>query len=185
VSAMPEPGPTPAGWIDAETWRRIQAVVPIVGVDVLPIRRGPGSEGASGRTEAVGLILRDTPQGSRRWCLIGGRLRYGESVSAAIARPVRETLGRAVRCTLPPRPQPLYVAQYAPSDTAPPEFDASDPRQHAIGLTYALELVGSAVPSGEAYAFEWFPADRLPAPERFGFHQDRVVAACIERLRVA
>jgi ADP-ribose pyrophosphatase YjhB (NUDIX family) len=163
------------GWIPDEEWAHIQRIVPIVCVDVLPIHREP-----IGQITEVGLILRYTPDGSLRWCLVGGRVRFGEPIPAAVLRHMRESLGAEVQFDISHWREPLYVAQYCP---APQEGFLSDPRKHAISLTYALELTGEIDPRNEAIDFHWFPLDKLPQTGDFGFDQDQVVAECIRRLR--
>jgi ADP-ribose pyrophosphatase YjhB (NUDIX family) len=129
--------------------------------------------------EAIGLILRETPNQGQRWCLVGGRLLYGESLRDAIVRQVGETLGTKARIHLKRDQQPLYIAQYAPHGIEP---FGLDPRQHAVALTYISRITGSPVPQGEAVAFEWFDVRKLPPPERFGFGQHRLVNACLRLL---
>jgi ADP-ribose pyrophosphatase YjhB (NUDIX family) len=163
-------------WIPDEEWERIQRIIPVVCVDVLPICYAP-----TGQIEAAGLILRYTPDGASRWCLVGGRIQFGESVPAAVTRHMHDTLGVAVQFDISQWRQPLYVAQYFPAPHA--EF-LSDPRKHAVSLTYALEVAGIANPRNEALDFRWFPLDKFPQSSDFGFSQDRVVAECLDRLRV-
>lgn len=160
-------------WIEDSEWNRIQRLLPIVCVDVLALRVG-----AEGPTSA-GLILRHTPHQGDRWCLIGGRMRIGETIVEAVKRHMYATLGPDVRFSLPPTAQPCYVAQYMPY---PRDDFPVDPRKHAIGLTFALEVTGTPRPRDEALDFTWFPLDRLPVAEDFGFQQDQVVAACLATL---
>ena len=128
---------------------------------------------------AVVLIYRDTPQG-RKWCLIGGRLLYGESLREAVRRQVREALGRQVKVNPRPDQLPLHVAQYSPSGRKP---FALDPRQHSVALTYALELKGTPTPGGEAVQFEWFEIAKIPRGKQLGFGQDAVLRACLRILQ--
>lgn len=171
--------PAPGVWLAPDEWQRVQRSIPVLGVDVLPVRWTTHPRRS---VAALGLILRDSPQG-RGWCLCGGRVLYGESLHEAIARQIRDTFGAAARFETHSGAQPLYVAQYAPAAREVRGFDAFDPRQHAIGLTFAVTLTGALTPRGEAHDFNWFPADQLPAPETFGFGQGRVVEACLRALR--
>jgi ADP-ribose pyrophosphatase YjhB (NUDIX family) len=165
-------------WLAPADWKRIQESIPVICVDVLPIQ----SSTKSGRDlTAVGLIFRETPQG-RRWCLIGGRLLYGESLTRAIRRQVREALGRHVKVDLQVDQQPLYIAQYSPSGRTP---FALDPRQHAVGLTYAIKLEGKPMAGGEAIKFRWFETARLPGGRQLGFGQDAVIRTCLRALRIS
>jgi ADP-ribose pyrophosphatase YjhB (NUDIX family) len=161
-------------WLSSSRWRLVQASVPIACVDVMPIR------GSRRRPiEAIGLILRETPHQGQRWCLVGGRLLYGECLRDAILRQVGETLGSKARIHLKRDQQPLYIAQYSPHGIEP---FALDPRQHAIGLTYVSKMTGSPTARGEAIAYEWFDIRKLPRPEQFGFGHDRLVNACLRLL---
>jgi ADP-ribose pyrophosphatase YjhB (NUDIX family) len=126
------------------------------------------------------LILRDTPQAKSKWCLIGGRLLYGEPLDKGVRRQLEQSLGPRVRSSLRPAQQPLYVAQYSPTGRKPFSLDS---RQHSLGLTYTVELKGEAIPAGEARLFQWFAPDELPSPRQFGFGQDKIVRACIRLLR--
>lgn len=164
-------------WWDSDEWERIQKGLPIACVDVLPVRFSSGGEK---RLEMVGLILRDTPHQGRRWCFVGGRILYGESLGDAITRQVVSTLGDSVGFHVDPNQQPLYVGQYLPYASANFGFD---PRKHALGLTYGLEITGTIVPCGEAISFEWFHPEELPLPNEWGFFQDRIASACINQLQ--
>jgi ADP-ribose pyrophosphatase YjhB (NUDIX family) len=163
-------------WLSAADWKLIQTSIPVVCVDVLPVRFSPSPQEDP---RAVGLILRKTTQG-RKWCLIGGRLLYGELLSEAIRRQVREALGRRVEIYIRPGQQPLYIAQYSPSGRKP---FAQDGRQHSVGLTYTLELQGTPTPSGEAILFKWFETTKLPRRKQFGFSQDMVLRTCLRLLK--
>ncbi len=164
--------------LDPQKWNEIQQSVPIACIDVLPLQL---SDGNHGTIERVGLILRETPHQGRRWCLVGGRLCWNESFPEAISREIRDALGDQVRVKLREDIQPDYVAQYF---TVSREGGGVDPRQHAVGLTFCVPIHGKVNPRGEAVSFAWFYCSQLPAPEEFGFNQDRVVAACLARLRL-
>ena len=163
-------------WLDAADWKRTQKSVPIACVDVLPLRVS-GSD--AGLVDAVGLIRRDTPHQGRRWCLVGGRLLRNETLTEAVARQVRETLGRGVRFDIEAAAQPAYVAQYF---TFVRHIGCRDPRQHAVAMTFCVAIKGTPVPQGEAESFEWHAPTRLPPADEFGFDQDRVVKACLAKL---
>lgn len=163
-------------WLPTEVWAQVQRSVPIVCVDVLAIQMDPETRTLS----HAGLIWRNVMEGKQGWCLIGGRLLRDESVADAITRQMRDTLGAAVSFTLPEDPQPVYVGQYF---TSQKPIGGIDPRQHAIGLTFAIEISGEIRPQGEALDFRWFEPDKLPAAHEFGFGQDRIVESVLERLR--
>jgi len=162
---------TPEAWLSARDWARAQATLPIACVDVFLYRR-------RAKAIEIGLILRDVPHQGRRWCLVGGRLRRNERLEGAIHRQVRETLGAAARC-MPRTPLvPLFIAEYMPRRVRGTLYD---PRQHAIGLTYAAHVAGRIAAEGEAFDFRWFDAGALRELP-IGFDQDQVIGACLKRL---
>lgn len=160
-------------WLQAEDWRFVQETVPITCVDVLPIRWAGNSH------PQFGLILRETPRQGQRWCLIGGRLLRHELVKDAISRQLIESLGNGVMFELQADPQPVYMAQYF---TSPRPGAGWDPRQHAIGLVFAVGISGHQQPSGEALDFALFPADSPPSPNLVGFNQHPILLECLRRL---
>jgi ADP-ribose pyrophosphatase YjhB (NUDIX family) len=167
---MPLPAPTPPHWLPEEEWRKIQRCLPILCVEVLPVRR------AGGAVSEIGLILRDTPHEGVRWCLLGGRLRYGEPLAGAVGREIREALG-GVGFAWDGDGEPLAVAQYLPT---PQAGGLHDPRQHAVSLVHAVALSGPPSPQGEARDFRWFAPARLP--EAIGFGQQALLDTCLSRL---
>ena len=160
-------------WLPTDEWRRVQRCLPIVCVDVLPIRR------LQGEIQDFGLILRETPHQGRQWCLIGGRLQYNELLTEGVERELREALGDNINYTYFGNGEPLKVAQYLPT---PDKGELYDPRQHALGLTFAVELSGSFTQQGEALEFAWFPAAGLAEMEGIGFGQKPMLIECLRRL---
>lgn len=156
-------------WLSPETWRMVQQAVPIVCIDLLPIRRAQ----PAGQITHIGLIFRDTPHQGLRWCLVGGRLRLHETILQAVRRQMHETLGDDVRASLAANTPPIMVAEYM---VHPRASAMHDPRQHSIGITYLVELCGTPAPQGEALQFRWFELDHLPPADAFGFNQDQIVA---------
>jgi ADP-ribose pyrophosphatase YjhB (NUDIX family) len=160
-----------SNWIPDAEWARIQRLLPIACADVLVTRSSAGGL-------EVGLILRDSPDG-QRWCLVGGRILRDESIRDAILRQLTSTLGDGVQCSLDQRPRPDFIAKYFADQR---EGELHDPRQHALGLTFALTVTGSISARGEAIEFRWFPVDDLPSANEFGFGQRAVVEAVLQRL---
>ena len=144
----------PARLSDA-LWTTIQQSVPVVCVDVVPVREGPdGLE--------VGLIRRRfADAGAPVWCHVGGRVLHGETTAEAVARHVEETFVGAVVPDLGTDPQPHHVVQWFPSDVRRGPTFGVDPRKHAVSLCWALDLgPAPAIRSGgEGDRLAWFPAD--------------------------
>lgn len=160
-------------WIDSLKWHEIQELMPITCIDILPLQLVMGE---CNTIAAVGLILRETPHPGKRWCLIGGRLGRNESFHNAIKREINDALGNDIRYTVNENVQPDFVAEYF---TVPRNNSCFDPRQHSIGLTFCVPIVGEIHPQGEAISFKWYNCFQLPHQDEFGFQQDRVVAACL------
>ena len=156
-----------------DVFQAIQKQVPIACVDVLPLRKCPG------KSNEIGLIYRNTPQQGRRWCLVGGRIYLNESVRCALDRHIHETLGMKVRWIVKEPIHPLFVAEYFSIWDRGALYD---PRQHAIALTFAVEIRGPIQIGGEACDFKWFDRKHLPTARSFGFGQSKVVEECLRYL---
>lgn len=67
---------TKGKWIPKAEYDEITKKIPILCIEVLPIHPGP--------ERLVGLILRNTFWGRRRWCLVGGGAQHGEPLPNAV-----------------------------------------------------------------------------------------------------
>jgi len=170
---MSLPAQKSAYWLPEDDWRKVQRCLPILCVEVLPVRR------AGGAVREIGLIRRNTPHQGIRWCLIGGRLQYDELIAEAVGREIREALGEGVGYVWDGRDEPLKVAQYMPTTQKGEYFD---PRQHAVSLVFAVDLSGAPSPRGEALDFQWFSLDRIPEAESVGFGHGKLLADCLRAL---
>jgi len=151
-----------------EELHRARELVPIACVDVLPWRRSEAHD------IEVCLIEREDRPG--QWNLIGGRIRREETVGAAVRRHLLSTLGPGVSWTRSDFSQPEVVGQYFPARTGD---HGLDPRQHAISLTYALELAGEVRAGGEATTYRWLGLDELPERDQIGYGQVDVLYAAL------
>ena len=75
-------------WIPEEEYKLIEASVPILCVDVLLL--------STSTPPMIGLIQRDTYNGGRGWCLVGGAVLRDEPLAAAVERHVQATLGSEI-----------------------------------------------------------------------------------------
>lgn len=141
-------------YLPADVYRLVEESMPVACVDFVLVRQHEG------RREA-GLILRDSPHG-RVWCHLGGRIQRGETISGALRRHARETVG--IDLTLPPNPQPDYVYEWFPPEIAPTDGTVfgDDPRKHAIGLSFVIETDAEVAPENEAIEARFFTLDALP-----------------------
>lgn len=144
-------------FLPADLYSQIEQSMPIACVDFVPVRTA-----VDGRRE-IGLILRDSPFGEV-WCHLGGRVNRGETIAQALRRHARDTLD--VDLAIEPNAQPDYVYEWFPPEIAPGDgtLHGDDPRKHAIGLSFVVELVGDPSPRNEASNFGWFPPEELPEP---------------------
>jgi ADP-ribose pyrophosphatase YjhB (NUDIX family) len=161
------------GWLGDADWAMVRRSVPIACVDIF-------AWSGEKTVDRVGLIFRDTPMGRPGWCLVGGRLMFEETLAEGITRQLRETLGDAIRFSVEAEPTPIYVAQYFPRRR---DAGLIDPRQHALGMVFAVKVRGEVRAQGEARNFRWFEVEKLPRSEAFGFGQRAVVEACLEKMK--
>ena len=144
-------------FLPAEQYALIERAMPIACVDFVPVRLT-----VDGSVES-GLILRESPFG-QVWCHLGGRIQRGETVRDALQRHSIDTLG--VGLLLEDDPQPRRVHQWFPDDMRPELVisHGTDPRKHAIGLSFVAELDGEPTARNEALDFQFVDAARLPEP---------------------
>ncbi len=140
-----------------DQYELVERSTPIACVDFIPARTAVGGH------RDVGLIFRDSPFG-KVWCHLGGRIRRGETIRDALQRHATETLGTSL--VLNADPQPTRVHQWFPSELQPNLAieHGDDPRKHAIGLSFVVELESDPVPKNEALDFAFVPANMLPEP---------------------
>ncbi len=159
-----------AQWIPDAEYEFIESRVPIACVDVLLV--------SSGSRRKVGLILRDTYDGERGWCLVGGAVLRNEEVTSAALRHLKATLGAGVSSKIRAL-EFLGVFEYF---TERRRGELYDPRKHAISITYSSrvsEAIEVAV-TGEAYDFAWFGQDDV-VRNRCGFGQEAVIGKYFEQ----
>ncbi len=165
------------GMLSKDEWDRIRRSVPIVCVDLVPIRY------ESGRPQ-VGLIQRETRGHGLGYTLIGGRMQLDEGIHHAIYRQLHESLGTAVSIRLrPPHlrgvPHPDTVSEYS---RVPKPGIPYDEDKNSVSLTYVALVEGHAEPRSEAISFTWFDLDQVPGPEKWGYNQYLVAADALARL---
>lgn len=145
-----------AGWLTASELKAVRAHLPVVYVEVVPVRL----DGA-GRLTSVGLLLAATPDGDISRTLVSGRVLHGERVREAILRHVSKDLGPMALPQIPVNPAPYTVAEYFPD---PSVSGFHDPRQHAIALAFVVPIDGDCQPSQSALDLAWVsPAEAVSA----------------------
>jgi ADP-ribose pyrophosphatase YjhB (NUDIX family) len=134
-------------WLSAEDMNLARARLPIVYLDVIPVRVDE-----AGRITKVGLLLRGRPDGSISRALISGRVLHGERIRDALLRHIEKDLGALALPQLPTNPAPFTVAEYFPD---PDVSGFHDPRQHAVSLVYVVPVKGDCAPSQDALDLVW------------------------------
>ncbi|MFI7123103.1 DUF4916 domain-containing protein [Amycolatopsis sp. NPDC049868] len=157
-------------WIPEQEYDEITKKIPILGIDVLPLK--PGTD------NMVGLMLRDTYWRLRRWCLVGIGVQHGEPIVTAIQRAFHWSLGDGVSLDLSTL-QLRDVVEYFPE---PDTGEFFDPRKHAVALTYTCIMTGRPEPQGKAIDFKWFARDALPESNLIGFGQGQLLPRLLNSL---
>ncbi len=139
---------TDAGWLAPEEMDAARERLPILYVDVVPVRVD-----VQGTVTAVGLLLRAGHDGQIKRALVSGRVLYHERVRAALLRHLEKDLGPLALPQIPPAPQPFAIAEYFPTPGVTPFHD---PRQHAVSLAYVVPVEGDCAPQQDALELSWF-----------------------------
>lgn len=137
----------PPGWLSADDIARARAMMPIVYVEIVPVRTDE-----LGRVTRIGSLLRVTDGGSVERALVAGRVLFHESLREAIARNIAKDLGDIALPVLPTGLQPFHVAEFFPT---PAVSECYDPRQHAVALCYVVPIAGDCKPADETLDVEW------------------------------
>ena len=145
-----------AGWLSREDMDLARERLPILYVDVVPVRVD-----AQGMVVAVGLLLRAGEDGQIKRALVSGRVLYHERVRAALLRHIEKDLGPLALPRVPPAPQPFTVAEYFPTPGVTPFHDS---RQHAVSLAYVVPVEGDCAPQQDALELTWFRPDEARDP---------------------
>lgn len=143
---------TRGGWLSREELRDARDRLPILYVNVVPVRVDDRSQ-----VTKVGLLLRADAEGRIARELVSGRVLYHERVRDAVLRHVERDLGPMALPQVPLSPQPFAVAEYFPTPGVTPFHD---PRQHAVALAYIVVLMGDCAPTGDSLDLAWLtPAE--------------------------
>lgn len=148
------------------------AVIPCV--DCLLVER------LEGEVPRLGFSVRGTGfYKGKKWMAAGGRINWGESLSQALRRHVRDDLGLEI--SLPPGLAwnfPILVAQHGPEpyelDTE--EFAGNERSKCCDSKTYLVVaekkdiVLGSTEHGGqESLGLVWYPADALPSDDEVAY----------------
>ncbi len=157
-------------WIPQAEYALILARVPIACVDQIPL--------SGDQPPKVGLIERETYEGGKGWCLVGGAVLRNEPLTEAVRRHLCATLGNGASVD----PETLHLVDVIEYFTVPGLGEFYDPRKHAVSLTYAGRCSAreQVEEDGEASRFKWFSQEELNDLE-FGFNQGTIVKRFLAR----
>ena len=164
---LPDTDPT---WLAPTEIELIRGRVPMVYVEAVPVRVDD-----RGEVQQIGLLLRGQPDGTISRAIVSGRVLYGETIRAALARHLAKDLGPSARPLLPPQPTPFTVVEYFPD---PSRTGFHDPRQHAVSLCYIVPILGECVPAQAFIDLAWVTPDEavsLAARSEMSDGLDRLV----------
>jgi ADP-ribose pyrophosphatase YjhB (NUDIX family) len=164
-------------WLEPDEIAHIRRRMPLPYVHGVPVKLGD-----DGSVEKVGLLLRTLPDGVLGREIVGGRVRYHESIRSALLRHAEKDLGTLALPTLPVALTPFHIAEYFPTEGTSRYVD---PRQHAIALCYILPVIGECEPRRDALALDWLtPAEAVRADvvAEMVHGQEHIVRAALAHL---
>ena len=163
------------GYLPDKLYDTITRHIPIICVDLIPAKK-------QDYKWLIGIIRRATGTEANKPALLGGRVRYQESLDSAIRRHLKTDCGvvKFQFWHVNSLDRPFYVQQYVHAESAQPPL-AYDPTKHSIALTYLIEIGEEPKPGNEADDFYWITASQIP--EHAAFNQHVVMAQAFNFLR--
>lgn len=143
---------TKNAWLSPEQLAALRNQVPLVYVDAVPVRVD-----SDGVVTHVGMLLRQTADGSISRTVVSGRVLLNERVRDALVRHLNKDLGPMAFPRIPPEPAPFTVVEYF---TDPDISGFHDPRHHAVSLAFVIPVTGECHPTQEALDMAWFTPDQ-------------------------
>ena len=151
-------------YLSDDLYQTVTSSVPLVCVDLIPVRR-------KGDQWNIGLITRATGSEKGKIAILGGRIYHDEAIESAIRRHLEENLGIGKFTLLQGNvlDRPFMVQSYTHSDDVEPN-SPYDPTKHAIALTYLIEIEGEIRSSNEAGDFHWISDGDVPTAAAYNQH---------------
>jgi 8-oxo-dGTP diphosphatase len=133
-------------WIPKRLYEKITKIVPLLCVDLVFKKRNKTL-----------LIKRKIPPYKGYWCLVGGRVFYGERVTDAVYRQAKNETGLRIKIE-------RLIGVY--------DSPKRDPSKHAISLAYIVTPIGGNLRTGpESDEIKFF--SKLPA--KIGFDHKNIL----------
>lgn len=161
-------------YLNKDLYRTISSKIPIVCVDILPVKQ-------VNKIWKIGIIERATGIESGKIAILGGRIALNETISEAISRHLLKDLNihKFSFYQTNKTQKPFYVQQYFLGSESKKPY-GFDPTKHAIALTYLVTINEKPNPRDEASAFNWIGRDQIPV--RSAFNQDTVMHEAFDYL---
>ncbi|WP_291378802.1 DUF4916 domain-containing protein [Demequina sp.] len=156
MTDMAELPSEPTGWLSDRELDHVRSEMPIVYVNVVPVRVN-----STGEITEVGLLLR-ADEGVMSRALVAGRVLLHETIRDAIVRNLEKDLGLAALPRVPISPTPFAVAEYFPTEGFGTFHDS---RQHAVALAYVVAIDGDCEPSQNALDIVWLTPEEASSDD--------------------
>ena len=106
------------------------------------------------------LIKRNIEPFKDCWCLVGGKVEYGERVEAALKREVKEEVGLRVKIE-------RFVGFF--------DNPKRDPRWHSISLAFEVKPLTKKIKTDKKEVLDarWFEVNKLP--KKIGFDHRKII----------
>jgi ADP-ribose pyrophosphatase YjhB (NUDIX family) len=156
MTDMAELPPEPEGWLPPKELDYIRTHLPMVYVDIVPVRMNEARE-----VTEVGLLLRAYDDAMSR-ALISGRVLYHERLRDALVRHVEKDLGPLSLPRVPAEVTPFMIAEYFPTRGVSPFFDS---RQHSVSLAFVVPVDGECEPSQDALDVVWLSPEEAASDD--------------------
>jgi hypothetical protein len=156
MTDMAELPDEPTGWLSDRELQHVRSELPLVYVNVLPVRIN-----SMGEITEVGLLLRAF-DGVISRAVVAGRVLYHERIRDAIVRNLEKDLGIGALPQVPLSPLPVAVAEYFPTRGVTPFHDS---RQHALALVYVVPVGGHCEPQQDALDLTWLSPEEAASDD--------------------
>lgn len=161
-------------YVSDKLYKTITDSIPIVCVDMIPVRKVD-------EEWELGVITRATGLEKGKLAIIGGRVQHNESLNDAIYRHLGDSLDISHFSFTQHNSieKPFRVHQYFHQLSAQ-SLVGFDPSKHAVALTYMISITEEPAPRDEASAYHWIRSDQTHG--NFGYNQDQVIESAFNLL---
>jgi len=164
-------------WFDDAEYAQLRRRMPIPYVNAIPVRVGE-----TGNVERIGLLLRSLEDGTLGREVVGGRIRFHETIRTALVRHAENDLGPMALPVIPPAIAPFHIAEYFPTEGS---ALLHDPRQHAIAMCFIRGARGESPRGADALSLDWLTPEETLRPDIVGelcYGQDHILRIALAHL---